>query len=158
MIEKQGDFWEEAQNPNIDTLVCTVNGIIKSNGQLVMGKGIAKDFNQKFSGLALEWGKRTKSYGLICHVSKRLLSDYPTSIKDVHLISLPTKYNWEKPSDPHLIESSIQQLVRLADHLDLKCILMTRPGCGNGGLNWDDLVQQIQLDKYLDDRFIVISI
>ena len=61
MNEIIGDFWEEAQK-DYDAIVCTTNNVIKSNGELVMGAGIAKDFGYQYPWIPEEWGRRIEQY------------------------------------------------------------------------------------------------
>jgi hypothetical protein len=43
----------------------------------------------------------------------------------------------------------------MADKFRWQHIVMPRPGCGNGGLDWADV--EPVLSKLLDDRFTVIT-
>jgi len=65
------------------------------------------------------------------------------------------KHKWWEKADLGLIYQSTQELVKVADREDFKTILLPRPGCGNGGLYWDDVKPAI--DGYLDDRFLIIE-
>lgn len=60
MIEIQGDFWDEniRLDHTYDAICCTTNQVVKSNGRLVMGAGIARQFRDVYNGLDLEWGNR----------------------------------------------------------------------------------------------------
>ena len=58
MNEVIGDLWSVGSD--WDAFCCTTNLVLKANDELVMGAGIAKQFNQKYPGLAKEWSKRTK--------------------------------------------------------------------------------------------------
>ena len=71
------------------------------------------------------------------------------------LITLPVKHNWREKADLRLIEESCGSLVHHVDNLHLLEVYMVRPGCGNGGLDWKD-VKPI-LEKYLDDRFVMVQ-
>ena len=56
-------------------------------------------------------------------------------------------------SDINLIDKSIKQLVELTNQMGWETVVLPRIGCGNGGLNWDDVKPVIE--PYLDHRFIV---
>lgn len=46
-------------------------------------------------------------------------------------------------------------MIELADNFKREAILIPKPGCGNGGLKWEDVKKQIE--PLLDDRFIIID-
>ena len=155
MIELVGDFWQESRDHKYDALVCTTNLIVRKDGCLVMGAGIAKGFRDTFNNIDRRWGERllngqhqdgfmiTSAY--FSYNGNRLL----------HLVAFPTKENWKQDAKIELIERSALTLSQSARILGLRAVLMTRPGCANGHLNWPD-VKPI-LDKYLDGRFYVIE-
>ena len=157
MKEIVGDYWDYWRSTNCTaSLVCTTNTIVKSNGDLVMGAGIAKEFKEKFPWLPSEWGNKQRVLGeqtpylMITYHGK----DFDTKMGE-YLIAFPTKIHWKDPSIPALIASSAHQLMVACKALDIRYVLMTRPGCGNGGLTWD-VVKPI-LQEELDDRFVIIS-
>lgn len=146
MKETTSDIWET----ELDAICVTTNGVVTKNG-LVMGKGFALQVSQRFPGIAKFFGKHVQHEGNVPH----LYRNYPL-LKESYLISLPTKHHWRDPADIKLIEKSIKLLVEIADaNLHLKRIGMTRPGCGNGGLDWNDVKPIIE--PLLDDRFIVFK-
>lgn len=147
MIEIKADFFTYAEDYDCDALVCTINGVVRSNGRLVMGAGIAKAFKLKFPGLDLQWGSQRNKYG------KGLLY---SCINGTNLIGLPTKGDWKKPSSVEFVKLNLDLLLEFVDSAGFKRVLMTRPGCGNGGLNWKNDVRPLM--KNFDDRYAVCSI
>jgi len=136
-------------------IVITTNGTIKNSGECVMGKGIAKEAKTRFWNLASWLGWKVGTCGNHCFVytfQRRQEDKFVLG----GLITFPTKQNWWERSDPYLIEKSCQELVKLVDEEQISEIYMVRPGCKNGRLDWKD-VKPI-LEKYLDDRFIVVEI
>lgn len=149
MKEITGDLWSYRDKGYI---VITTNGTVKLNGECVMGRGVALQAKNKFSGIAKQLGTLIKVYGN--HVY--LLS----TAEGAQLISFPVKHHWAEKADLPLIKRSVQELKTLAKTLDGKLapnlpIYMPRPGCGNGGLTWIE-VKPI-LIKYLDARFTVVN-
>lgn len=147
--------WEECG------ICVTTNGIVKNDGSLVMGKGIALTFAKIWTTLPKEFGLMVSMYGnRVFHVEccYDTLNGY---IHDrarnrlTHVFSFPTKYHYADDSCPKLIEQSAKDLVKLTEHYKLKQVFMTRPGCGNGRLDWQN-VKPI-LEKYFDDKYIVVS-
>ena len=150
MIEIVGDFWSHLDNNKdvYDAICCTTNTVVKANGELVMGAGIAKDFANEYQWLPKNWGAR---------ISKQRMPLVLVTLMKVrpHLVSLPTKTDWKQPSSLDLIWESITELLLLVEQLGWKKVLLPRPGCKNGGLSWKDQVKPILLQ--LDDRFVVIN-
>ena len=128
--------------------VCiTTNGIIKRDGNAVMGAGIAKEANLRFH----------VSQELASHLRKNgntpcLFS--ATGLCQSKLISFPTKEHWKDDSSLVLIELSAKRLVQLVNQNNIKTCYLTPPGCGCGRLDWNT-VQPI-LEKYFDDRFVIV--
>lgn len=147
MIEIEGDIW----NANLDVICVTTNGVVNAKGELIMGKGIAKQASDRLPDIRKVLGAHVLHSGNV----PKLYRNYPL-LKETHIISLPTKNHWKDRSDIDLIENSIKSIVDIADtHPGFRRIGMTRPGCGNGGLNWE-LVKSF-IKPYLDDRFLIFD-
>jgi O-acetyl-ADP-ribose deacetylase (regulator of RNase III) len=143
---------------NADAICVTTNGVTKANGELVMGKGIALEFKNKFPSLPAVLGKAVKKNGNVVHVNKAWeITPYNLgNTPSYHIISFPTKHDWRDKSDINLIIQSAQQAVIVADKLGLKKVLLPRPGCGLGGLNWEKEVKPA-IEGILDDRFWIVT-
>lgn len=143
-------------SPNIFTLpsscndaICiTTNGVVKKDGKAVMGAGIARQANVRYS-LDEELGKHLSSSGNVPYIFTK------KGIKNAHLISFPTKHHWKEPSDLALIKRSAELLVELVDRHDIRRCFLVPPGCGLGNLNWEIQVKPI-LEDILDNRFVVV--
>lgn len=145
MIEITGDIFEQ----EADAICVTTNGVVKANGELVMGAGLALEFKRRYPGLSSNLGILVDNHGnhsFLCYQ----INDPSTGI-----ISLPTKNNWKANSDLALITRSCRELVDIADKKYFERIVLPRPGCGMGGLKWKDVKPHIE--DILDDRFYVIS-
>lgn len=142
MIEKYGNMWYEPA----DALVITTNGIIKGNGEAVMGAGIALQAKTKYPSLPRELARRLGSGN---HTYLIPQSD------GRNIVTFPTKHDWRDKSDLNLIKQSAEELVELADANDWTCVVMPKPGCANGMLSWIDV--KAVIDPILDDRFIVVD-
>ena len=135
------------------TAICiTTNGIVKKNGEAVMGAGIAKGAVNTYDGIAKDLGNNLSKYGN--HVF--YLGSYETDYYGTHnVFSFPTKHHWRDASDINLIKRSAQELADLCDNMNITTCYLPRPGCSNGHLNWVN-VKEI-LAPILDDRFIIVT-
>jgi hypothetical protein len=75
--------------------------------------------------------------------------------KQVSLLSFPVKKNWWETADIELIKHSCIELVAMADSEQWTKVIIPRPGCGNGKLDWTVVRENIK--DLLDDRFLIIS-
>lgn len=124
----------------------TTNGMTKRNGTAVMGKGIALEAVNKYGqNLAIKLGKYLKQYG------NRVFN---MGVYDCRVITFPTKYDWHNKSNMDLIVKSAHELVEVCDKFGVESCYLPPVGCGCGGLNWSNVKKE--LEKILDDRFIVI--
>lgn len=140
-----------------DAICVTTNGIVKSNGELVMGAGIAKQFAERFPSLPSDLGKAVREYGNVV-LSNRAWEMTPNNWDNTpsyYVVSFPTKNHWKDPSPMWLIKRSAEQLVIAADRMHWEKIVLPRPGCGLGGLKWEDVKKMIE--PILDDRFYIIT-
>lgn len=139
-----------------DAICFTSNGIVKSNGELVMGAGIAKAFADKWPPLAIRAGHCVKMGGNRVHWLKDIftyrLDD--GSHKYVAVVSFPTKNDWKSPSSLPLIIESATQLSTLANIRKWNNVYLPRPGVGLGGLDWKNV--KAAIEPLLDDRFTVV--
>lgn len=160
-------------NISCDALCITTNGYVKKDGNLVMGRGIAKQIQRYFPNITKDLGHLVKTKGNNVHLVYQETEDMPS------IISFPVKpvakiceshddyvshmkfnigdtiQGWACKASMFMIEKSAHQLVRLADEHGWEVILLPRAGCGAGELDWAD-VKPI-LDKILDDRFIAVT-
>ncbi len=130
MILKWGDMWDIFDYT--DYFCITTNASVNTDGQLVMGKGIAKEAAERFSYLPEEFGKALvhmgkvgKRYGLYLQ-ERRAFS---------RIVAFQVKYKWQQKADPLLIAYSTGQLAWLAEREPSKRFDLNFPGIGNGGLS-----------------------
>ena len=150
MKEITGDLWDYWMED--DTYICiTTNGIVKTNGRAVMGVGIAKQARDKVKDLDLDVGRAINKHGN--HVHYLAMS----------MVTFPTKNHWQEKSSIELIKRSCEELMIMLDSLqtdpeefDVERIILPRPGCNNGGLDWESEVKPA-IENILDDRIWIIS-
>lgn len=126
----------------------TTNLVVKKDGKAVMGAGVAKAFRDEYKGIDEEYG-RMLSRGI--DFVEIIFSDNRSDI-----LSFPTKNDWRDKSDINLIIKSTKELVDLVNLYDYSEVLLPRPGCSNGGLDWEEVKKEIE--PLLDDRFIIVSL
>lgn len=145
MRERHGNIWRLVGIA--DAICVTTNAIVKSNGALTMGAGIAKEAVMHFPGIQFNLGKAVQQFGNIPVIG--------TVKEGTRIVSFPTKNDWKDPSDMFLIKRSAEALVDMANRFNWKYIALPRLGCGLGGLQWED-VSKI-LSPLFDDRFVICS-
>jgi len=144
MQEVRGNLWDFYNLGN--WVVITTNGVVKTNGRAVMGRGIALEAKQKVLDLDVVPGRCLSVFGNQVFVLADMLPNHEK------IVTFPTKHDWRGMSSTLLIERSAAQLEVVTPRG--LTIYMVRPGCSNGGLSWT--VVRPMLEKYLDSRFVVV--
>lgn len=140
MNERQDDIWSYAGKA---VIAITTNGSVTRDGRAVMGRGTARQAAARFPDLPRTLGALLREQGNHVH---ELGND---------LISFPVEETpWSLP-DKRLIRQSAQELRQLADRHGWPLVVVPRPGCGGGGMDWQE-VRPI-LEEHFDERFIVVS-
>jgi len=134
-----GDIWDYPA----DVICITTNGTIKKNGEAVMGRGVALQAVQRFPGVAKDLGENLQRWGNFPHILKS------------ELVTFPVKHHWHERASLDLIkESAVQFAVHVKCFPELIFVL-PRPGCGNGGLRWEEVEPVIS--SLLPDNVHVID-
>jgi hypothetical protein len=150
MLEKRQDIW----TCQADAICVTTNGITKKDGRAVMGAGIALRARERYPQIDLLLGERLTKEGNSVKLLHRGGSQ-PWPSEDRAIVSFPTKQHWRDKSSLELIILSSKQLVELSDTEGWQKVLLPRPGCGMGGLDWAQVKKEIE--PFFDDRFSVLS-
>lgn len=124
MVESKGDFWEIYKE--LKTLrVIPTNGYFKTNGELVMGAGLALSAKRKHPYLPKILGEKIKESGNIVYI-----------IEDLSVASFPTKHVFWEDADLQLIERSANRLHELTLRSNWDIVVLPMVGCGKGNLEW----------------------
>ena len=140
MVEARGNIWEYRGKAII---AITTNGQTDLRGRAVIGAGVARQSLRYLPDLPVRLG--------------RLLMDGGNHVHELgdSLVSFPVEETlWSRP-DSRLIACSAQELRILADCRGWRRLVVPRPGCGSGGLQWQEV--RPLLEAVFDDRFIVID-
>lgn len=151
IIYKEGDLFESGCFVGINTVNC----------KGVMGKGIAKEFKERYPEMYKQYKKACK---LGCYKPGDInLYYHPRSFLSVGprgcdinefdiIVNMATKDDWRCPSRVEWVESCVKQLRDyIKTNFESNCTFaMTKPGCGNGKLDWETQVKPI-CEKYLSD-------
>ncbi len=141
MREVSRNMWELHEK---GAIVCiTTNGAISRQGRAQLLRGCAHQAAERFPDLASRLGALIAADGN--HVYE--LGD--------RLVSFPVEESPYDNPDPVIICRSAMELVELADRCHWQEIILPRPGCGSGGLEWKEVRPRIE--QLLDDRFVVIT-
>lgn len=142
MNEYTGNLWDIA----VTVRCITTNGTVKKNGEAVMGRGCALEAKRLFPGLALTLGRKILDGGNVPHIliaeDRSAIPDVPWNGQRFLLISFPVKHAWYEQADLNLIEQSAQKLLTLIP--PKLTVALPRPGCGNGSLQWPDVLAVLE--------------
>lgn len=116
----------------------------------VMGKGIALKFKQQYPNMY-------QNYRSLCQ-QKRITLGHPHlwTESDPWILNFPTKDDWKNKSTLASIEDGLRYLAEHVRTWGITSLAIPALGCGEGGLNWDDVRPLIQ--KYLGPLDIPIEI
>lgn len=146
MLEIYGDAWDIYKTGKYKYLAITTNGATRNDGACVMGRGIASEAKERFPKFPYVLGKSIRLNG-------NIVVKFENPKKGINLIAFPVKSIWNKPASITLIKRSCLQLMEMLE--DDETVLLPRPGCGNGNLNWEDVKKIIE--PLLDDRITIVS-
>lgn len=150
MKEVCGDLFELSKG---GVLVITTNGFVKNNGEAVMGRGCARQAAQRWPDMPSRLGQGLKANGNIVMITWGGTGGVPREYDAV--VTFPVKHNWWEKADLELIRDSAERLRNSADAMGWKDIFVPLPGCGNGGLKWEQV--RPVLEPHFDDRFKLVT-
>lgn len=134
-LYKQGNMWGSLKEPRNETFIVTTNNIVKRDGSLVMGAGVAKQATLRFPGVAYMMGYKVKNLDSDYHFFVLDEIEEWNNLYSQHIVvgALQTKRHYKDPSDIRLVENSIKKLNEYANSVNsiINCPL---PGTGLGGL------------------------
>ncbi|HKW61669.1 MAG TPA: macro domain-containing protein [Candidatus Acidoferrum sp.] len=134
---ESGDLLKEKSDAIVNTVNCVG----------VMGKGIALQFKQRWPSnfRAYEAASRRKEI----KTGRVFIYDLGEWEKPRYIINFPTKVHWRGDSKLEYIQDGLRDLVKQLKRLGIKSIALPPLGCGNGGLDWDD-VRELILAAFKD--------
>lgn len=167
MKERKTDLFETIYEDGVDAICITTNGNYSPvSGLAAMGGGCAGVCARRWPETAKRLGKMLKMFmsnvpyviGALDENGESLELTKDT-IKNKNykclIFSYPTINNLIDGSNIQLIKQSAAAMKDYADMLNLKNIMVPRPGVGIGGLDWADVKPEIE--SILDDRFTIVS-
>lgn len=126
------------------TVVNTVNTVG------VMGKGLASAFKARYPEMFKAYREICKAHCL--DIGQLWLWKGP----DQWVLNFPTKKHWRRPSKLSYIEAGLRKFVAQYEQRGIREIAFPRLGCGNGGLDWDDV--RPLMERYLSPLPIPVYI
>ena len=145
MKEVYGNAWELAKD--YDVLCITTNGMVKKNGECVMGRGIAAQFKNMYPFAPRILGNKIKKSGNI--LQPIMWND------EITYMAFPVKHHWAEEADLELIFRSAVSLKHKANSMPEKKFLLPRPGCGNGRLKWRGVKETLESVLLPDNVHVV---
>lgn len=137
---KTGDLLASKMQALVNTVNCVG----------IMGKGIAFSFKKRYPEMFHDYEK-------LCRAKKVKLGEpYIYRIGERLIINFPTKNHWKNNSKLADIEAGLKYLVEHVKEWGVESMAIPPLGCGNGGLNWEDVSPLIS--KYLTPLKIPLEI
>lgn len=124
---RKGNIFEA----DAEALVNTVNTVG------VMGKGVALQFRRAFPDNYKAYVKACKQEEV--RVGKMFVFDRNTFENPRYIINFPTKKHWRGRSEIEYVQEGLEDLILQVRDLGVHSIALPPLGCGNGGLDWDEV-------------------
>lgn len=140
MDELHGNIWH--YHDRGDFIAITTNGDVNARGECVMGRGVALQAKMRYRKLPRIVGEDLRRWG-----------NHVRNYQQYRLFTFPVKHHWHEKADLDLI---VRSCVELSESSFGIHVYLTRPGCGNGGLDWK--VVKPAIDGLLDDRFTIVDL
>ncbi|MEZ4600081.1 MAG: ADP-ribose-binding protein [Syntrophotaleaceae bacterium] len=122
----------------------TTGGAVGPKGDCIMLRGCARQARDRFPSLPQKLGTLILTRG-----------NHVFSLGD-GIFSFPVENSPFEFPDLRLIERSCQELLALVAAQGWPEVVLPRPGCGTGGLEWPTV--RPLLESCFDDRFLIISL
>lgn len=138
MILEKGDMWSVFGKT--DFFCITTNPVIRKDGAVVMGRGIAKQMRDRFPDFAKHFGTRITEF--------RTEHEAAAGPHILHLgpwdnqvcVAFMVKSHWADNADPEIIKESARVLGGLAKDNPKWRFDLNFPGIGNGKLAREDVL------------------
>ncbi|WP_081008648.1 macro domain-containing protein [Xanthomonas arboricola] len=117
------------------TVVNTVNTVG------VMGKGLAAEYRRLYPEMFERY--REICSNQLLEIGKLWLWKGPTQ----WVLNFPTKTHWRQPSKIAYVEAGLKKFSQTFEERGVTEVAFPRLGCGNGGLDWDEI--RPMMEKYL---------
>ncbi len=129
IVEKRGNIVDD----DAELLVCTTNCVG------VMGAGVALEFKKRWPYIVADYKKD-------CIIG--YLKPGKVEIYDLNMYqkwaAFCTKDDWRNPSQYEWVNRGLFNLWTLIEEQHIESVAMPVVGCGNGGLDWDEVYQNIK--------------
>lgn len=134
MILEKGDMWSVFNKT--DAFMITTNPIRRTDGAVVMGRGIALEAKTRFPNLPYKFGDVLTKYGnnFIGHIA---------TYESTPIWYFMVKNHWRDNADIGIIASSIFSL-RESPLISCSRVDLNFPGIGNGRLNRDSVLYLLE--------------
>jgi O-acetyl-ADP-ribose deacetylase (regulator of RNase III) len=133
----------------VDAVVNTVNTVG------VMGRGIALMFKERFP-------ENFSAYEAACKTGQvqvgRMFVQPSAELEGPRwIINFPTKKHWRQPTRIEWIDTGLAALKDVIREKKIRSIALPPLGCGNGGLDWNDVRPKIEVAlQDLDDVEVIV--
>ena len=146
MLElKRGNLLEEKTEALVNTVNCVG----------VMGRGIALQFKRAFPENFKQYQKACKNGEV--KPGQMFIVDMGVLLNPRYIINFPTKRHWRQKSRVEEIQAGLVALVEEVKAHKIKSIAIPPLGCGNGGLDWNDVKPLIvQAFEALSDVEVIL--
>lgn len=119
-----------------EALVNTVNTVG------VMGRGIALMFKERFQDNFKAYKRACKDGGV--ETGRMFVTETGELTGPRYIINFPTKKHWRPPSKIEWVDAGLQNLREFIEAQGIRSVAIPPLGCGNGGLQWDDVKRLIE--------------
>lgn len=149
MLEHKGDMFQPWLEDLTSVLCITTNGCV-NNDKLVMGAGVAKTVLKYVPDLPALLGEHVAEFGNTpCFLPEKRILSWPTK-PGLHTAAGRSHPGWQcqtrvkseacESAVSHLTASSGHSVKRIVAEKTIPRLILPRPGCGLGGLDWDGRV------------------